>query len=312
MREFRCDVVHSHLWQADLLTGLAAAVAGVPVRVTTIHGDYFDFVSSRAGWQVRRFLAQRSYRAIYTLFDRVIAVADFVADRLVTTPGYGVRKDAIVRIHTGFDFARLAAVRGANDGSDELRASGPVIVTVGRFSGYKGHRYLVDAMPRVLQRFPDATFLLVGAGTTLLSIEEQVARLGIESSVRFVGESPDALELIAGADVMALSSLSEGLPLALLEAHALGKPIVASAVGGSPELVQDGVTGFLVPPRDPPALADAIIALLSDGALRRSFGERGQALVRDQFSAAAMVEQTERLYLELASSKGVTLDGEDL
>ena len=350
MREIRCDVVHAHLWQADVFAGLAGALAGVPVRVSTVHGDYFDFVSPRVGWRARRFLARRSYRAIYTLFDRVIAVADFIAERLVGVRGYAVPRNGIVRIHAGFDFARIAprvagdgargdgdaclagAARAVSDGRlpgsapDDARAPGPapgdgraaapgaaapVIVTVARFNAYKGHRYLVDAMARVLQRFPAATFLLVGSGRTLAATRAQIARLGVGGSVRFVGETPDALDLIAGADLMVLPSLSEGIPLAALEAQALGTPIVASAVGGLPEVIEHGASGFLVPPRDPPALADAIIAALSDPSLRGAFGARGRAIVRERFSAESMVAATARLYTDLATEKRIALGRED-
>ncbi len=219
-----------------------------------------------------------------------------------------------------------SALEGGGAAADDARAPGPapgdgraaapgaaapVIVTVARFNAYKGHRYLVDAMARVLQRFPAATFLLVGSGRTLAATRAQIARLGVGGSVRFVGETPDALDLIAGADLMVLPSLSEGIPLAALEAQALGTPIVASAVGGLPEVIEHGASGFLVPPRDPPALADAIIAALSDPSLRGAFGARGRAIVRERFSAESMVAATARLYTDLATEKRIALGRED-
>jgi glycosyltransferase involved in cell wall biosynthesis len=304
MARLRCDVVHTHLWTADVLGGLAAARARVPARVATVHGEYFRAADVAGIRRVRRRALSAGYRAVYRLFPRVIAVADSVRRDLVTRPGLRVRPDQVVVIHNGV--GPLPALPAPPSGEDAARGTpprAPTVLVAANFYPIKGHRDLVEAMPRVLQRCPNVQFVLAGDGPTLPAIRRAVEARGLGASVRFAGAVPDARGLLAQSDALVVPSRSEGLPLAVLEALALGKPVVATRVGGIPEIVTDGATGLLVPPEDPGAMAEALVRLLAEPALARALGAAGREVAGTRFAAAAMVRRTERVYLELAGGR---------
>jgi glycosyltransferase involved in cell wall biosynthesis len=303
MKDIRCHIVHTHLWTADLLGGMAAALARVPVRVATVHTEYFrSSLDEPRSRRVRRACLSRSYRSIYWLFDRVVAVSQSIALDLHRRAGLSIGPGRVRVIRNGLDLSRIGSSGPLPDRHRlGLAPQGPVITTVANFAPMKGHRWLVAAMPRVLDRFPDATFVLLGDGKEARSIERLVACTGLASRVHFLGSRADALRLMALADVVVLPSVTaEGLPLVCLEALALRRPVVATRVGGIPEVIEDRTTGLLVPPRDPPALAEAIVAVLSNPILAAQLGEQGCRLVSRSFRAEEMVRRTEKLYLELA------------
>jgi len=170
-----------------------------------------------------------------------------------------------------------------------------VWIHVGRFAPQKNHRLLVEAFAQALARLPSMELWLVGEGSLRPQVEEQVQKAGLVEHVRFLGLRRDIPELLSQADALLLPSDWEGVPLVVLEAMAAGKPVVATKVGGVPELVEHGVTGFLVPPGDPGALAEAILQVASSGELRRQMGEAGWERVRERFD----IRQTARAYGEL-------------
>jgi len=164
----------------------------------------------------------------------------------------------------------------------------------------KNHALLLHAWKRVLETVPDAVLLVVGNGSTEPATRALAAELGLGDAVRFLGFRLDIPELLQAMDVFVLSSRSEGLSLTLLEAEAAGLPIVATRVGGNPEVVRDGESGLLVPSGEPEPMAAALARLLQDSALRQRWGERGRRLYRDEFTLQAMVRGYERLYRQLA------------
>ncbi len=163
---------------------------------------------------------------------------------------------------------------------------------------------LLDAVARVQERTPAIRLLLVGDGDLRGDLEAQARSLGLSETVTFAGHRTDVPKALAVFDVFVLPSLWEGMPNVVLEAMAAGLPVVATAVGGTPEVVVDGVTGFLVPPRDPDALAEAITRLLRDPDLRRKMGQAGQKRIEQHFSIEETVRQTEALYEALLREKG--------
>ncbi|MNY22107.1 putative glycosyltransferase EpsD [compost metagenome] len=154
-------------------------------------------------------------------------------------------------------------------------------------------------MPRLLTAQPHAQLLLAGDGPCRAELETQVQKLGLTQSVQFLGYRDDVSRLLLAADVFCLPSLLEGLPLSAAEAMAARLPIVATRVGGVPEIIQDGVTGYLVPPRDPAALAERLVALLADPASRQRFGTAGQAHFAAHLTLAQMASKFEALYERL-------------
>ncbi len=188
------------------------------------------------------------------------------------------------------DLDRAAVRRTAGVGE------GPLILNVSRLVPQKGHSYLLDAARIVIDHCPDARFLLAGEGPLQDDLATAVAAHGLQDHVILAGFRPDVADLLAACDVFVLSSLWEGMPVALLEALAAGCPAIATDVGGVRDVVQSGRTGLLVPPADAGALAAAILELMRAPARARALGAAGQAWVRDEFGQATWVRRCEALY----------------
>ena len=302
MRDARCDVVHTHLWTADVLGGMAARVAGVSAWVSSVAGAYFLPIDVTGVRRARRVAMSRLYRSIYWGCDRVIAPSRYVADDLRTRSGIAVPEARLEVIENGVDVddAERAARRGETGTAVRWGNGAPTVAVVANFFPIKGHRYLIEAVPAVLRAFPDAHFVLAGDGPTRTEMMRLATELGVDAQMSFPGEIPDALDLMRASDLVVLPSLSEGLPITLVEAMALGRPVVATRVGGIPEVAEDGVTARLVPPREASTLASAIIGVLRDAELAERLGSAARERARERFSADRMVRRTEAVYQELA------------
>jgi len=197
-----------------------------------------------------------------------------------------------------------AFLQGVGEGADVrvelgMPADVPLVGVVSRLTEQKGHAYLLDAFAEVIQALPSAHLLVVGDGELRPALERQAARLGLQDSVTFTGRRADVPRIMMALDVLAMPSLWEGFGLVLLEAMAAGKPVVASRVSAIPEIVADGETGLLVPPKDPAGLARALLILLRHPAQAREMGRRGRQRLEQQFTATCMVEQTRAVYESL-------------
>lgn len=288
IRRERYDVVHAHSTKAGVLGRLAARLAGVPVVLFTAHG--WAFTEGRAWWKrmalalVERFCGWLSTRLVcVSRHDHELALRFHVATgRLVTIrPGVDPGR---------FDRVDPRAVRAGLG----IR-SGPVIGFIGRLARPKEPLHLLEAFSRLSQ----GTLLMVGTGPLRPKVERFVRRHALEDRVLLVGPRENVPDLLAAMDIFVLPSRWEGLPLAIIEAMMAGLPVLATGVGGVPELVEDGVTGLLVPPRDPEALAWALARLLSDPPVRRRMGAAGREKAVREFRLDRMLEETSRLYKEL-------------
>lgn len=296
MRVLRCDVVHTHLWTADMLGGLAAALARVPVRVATVHTEYFRAIDEVGMRRARKAILSRLHRVVYHLFDVVVAVSHSVAGDLAQRPGVAVPSRRIRVIHNGVD-----AVDGRAPGTTRetlgLPPGTPVVLVPANFLPVKGHRWLVNAVPGVLERAPGTVFLLAGTGPTVASVRARVAAAGLDARVRVLGSRRDMPDLMRLADLVVLPSVAaEGVPIACLEAMSASRAVVATAVGGLPEVVEHGRTGLLVPPRDPGSLTEAITALLLDPVRAQAMGEAGRTLATSRFTARRMAAELTTVY----------------
>ena len=208
-------------------------------------------------------------------------------------------------IHNGVDVAKFKSAR-----KDRIRlfpdaGDGKLVVLVGNMhTDVKGHPWLIAAAPAVLERFPDTRFVLVGDGEQRSSFERQARESGVLQSFLFVGRRPDIPEILASCDIAVLPSRAEGLQNAVLEYMAAGLPVIVSRVGGNAELVQDGVTGMLVPSEDSAALSAALLKLLSEPALARRLAQAGHEFTVRNFSFERLVQDIDALYTELLSDKG--------
>lgn len=283
------DLIHAHEFAMNTYGALLSALTGVPC-ITTIHGK--NYSSDR--WHRRaayRLVARRT---------KMIAVSDDIKRFLATAVGVSARY--ITTIANGIHIERYAATDAARAQlRSELGVSmhQPVVGAIGRLEPVKGHAHLLEAARLVCARHPDAVFALAGQGQLRESLARQADALGIGRNVRFLGYRDDVAAVLAALDIFVLPSLSEGLPLSLLEAMAAGKPVVASNVGGIPEVIRDGESGLLARPAEPTELADRILTLLDDNTRAHALAEKAKAIVSARFGMAAMVGAYERLYRQL-------------
>lgn len=288
VRRGRYHLVHTHLLHADLYGRLGARLAGVRV-VSSYHCD--DPLHLIPGVRQMDAVSARACSRIICISG---AVRDFVhreigvPERLLTVVRYGMDPEP------------------AGPGRDALRAElgiapgDPVVGIVGRLHDQKGHVYLFQAFRRVLAAHPRALLVVAGDGPEREALDRLAGELGIAERTRFLGFRADAPALMHAFDVVAVPSLYEGFGLVLLEAMAAARPLVASSVSAIPEIVVEGETGLLAPPRDPHALAAALTALLDDPARAARMGAAGRARLLTEFTVERMVEATARVYRSVA------------
>ena len=278
---------------------LAACVAGVRWRLATEHLVFELAAGKRAGIGTKKLVKRiMTYCLHYTL-----AVSQ--ASKGLLTKYYKIDPVRIKLIRNCIDVGKF---RFSGEGRRRLRNEFGVsdrqllLGSVARFSLQKGHEYMVEAIPVILESFPEARFLLVGAGPEHGKIIQMTENLGLQGKVLFVGERRDIADLLSAMDVFLLSSIFEGLPLSVLEAMAVGLPVIATRVGGTPEAVLHEMNGLLVPPADSSAIAAAAISLLGDYEQRRRMGQQGRLLVLHHFHKTHLVKQVRDLYDQLIDS----------
>lgn len=300
LREEGIELVHSMGARADFSARIAARLAGTPVVVSTIA----MFV---AGYDIprgKRLLYRAAIRWSERLCDGFIAVSEAVKHTLVED--HGIPRGKVVRIYSGVEPEILGA-----EGQDGVRLKrelgldpqAPLVGTIGRLVYQKAHDVFLHAASLVVRSVPDAQFLIVGEGPLRSSLERLVAQLRLQTC-RFAGFRADIPSVLSIMDVFALPSILEGLPRVLLEALALARPVVATRIDGVTEVLQHGVTGLLVPPGEPTALAGAIVSLLRDQALASRLGLAGRKLVEERFTVSRAVDEVARFYATLLERKG--------
>jgi glycosyltransferase involved in cell wall biosynthesis len=273
------DIVHLHTKRAHALSMWLPRSQSAPKYVVTRRMDYPE-------------LNNRYTRLLYNrCVHGVVAISQPIVELLLNA---GVDGRKIRLIHSGIDVGRFTACL-----SQGAAAPPPVIGSIAVLEERKGHRFLLEALALLKARGMKLRCLLAGEGPERLSLEKMSARLGLEREVEFSGFIDDPPVFLAGIDVFVLPSLHEGLGVAALEAMAAGKPVVASGVGGLAEVITDGFTGLLIPPRDAPALSEAITRLINDPSLARALGQRASAHVREHFAVEQMAARNEAYYYEL-------------
>ncbi len=301
LEEFRPDVVHTHAAKAGALGRKAAlALARTPRIVHTFHGHVLDGYFSRPVTAAFRLLERRLARRT----DRLVAVSRRVADDLVDRHRVASRERFTV-IENGIDLARFpppdAARREAARRLLDVRGDAArVVVVPARLVPIKAHALLFDALDRVPAATRPLEVHLLGDGPLRDALEARAGRLGEGIVARFHGFRDDLPDVLPGADAVVLSSRNEGLPLALLEAMAAEAPVVATAVGGVPDLVESGETGLLSTPGDPSSLAFALARVLTDLPLARRLAAAGRARVLERHGLDRVVEEHRALYDRLA------------
>src|SRR5678816_2292918 len=283
IKRLQPDVIHAHDPHGVAMASLALSIgsasaktAPMPALVVARRVDFHLKSNSFSRWKYRQV-------------DCFIAASDAIRRMLV---GDGVPADRAVTVHEGIDVEHVIAAPLVNvHEAFWLPHGSPVVGNVAALVPHKGQRYLIDAAHLVVQQVPDARFVILGEGELREHLEKQVREHHLEKHVLLPGFRADVLGCVKGFDLFVMSSVTEGLGTSLLDAMACGRAIVATRAGGIPEIVEEGRTGLLVPPRDARALADAIIRALRDTSLRQRTGEAGLARVRERFTVDRMVSE---------------------
>ena len=288
------DLVHTHSSKAGILGRWAAWLAGVKHIIHTPHGHIFYGYFKRV--VTLFFILLERLTALIT--ERIVCLTDIGASDHIRFKIAG--KEKFVTIYSGIDISLFRQACPAD--IDKVKAGlgiaqgDFVFGTVTRLESVKGNRFLILAFARVLSKSQGLKLLIVGDGSQRLVLEKECSRLGISDSVIFAGMRKDVPVLLYIMDVFVLPSINEGMGRAVLEAMASGRAVVASATGGIPELVRDGIDGLLVPPADVDRLSDAMAELMLNSDKAKIMGEMARRRAGDRFSVDRMVEDIERMY----------------
>ncbi|MEA2031888.1 MAG: glycosyltransferase family 4 protein [candidate division Zixibacteria bacterium] len=290
------DIIHAHLPGANLYCSLVGAMLRIPV-ITTAHNELI-----MPGFS-ERFVGLKNF-LIRHLSTRNVLVADFMRNSYMTRGKY--HSSNVTTIHNGIRFVPVP-------GQDELMrlrqdigitTDDIIIGNVANFRTPKGHQYLIEAAGIICRELPQVKLLLIGEegdGTIKSMINNKISALGIKPQVKSLGFRTDIPQLLYLMDIFVLASISEGLPLSVVEAMAAAKPVVVTDVGGLSEVVTNNENGYLVPPADPKKLAERLITLAKDKKLRQTMGEHGRWVVQAEFSMEKMIDKYQKLYLDITS-----------
>jgi glycosyltransferase involved in cell wall biosynthesis len=299
-RQWRPDVVSTHMSKAGAIGRVAARLAGVPVVVHTYHGKGFHVFSSGAKERV----ALGMERVLARLSSANVVVSEKQKQEFTTL---GITPERLAVIRYGLDLDKFAVASPADLHAElGLSRSVPLVGVIARLVQIKGQDVLLRAAASLRERHPDAHYVIAGDGEARAVYEILTRELQMMDRVHFLGWRRDVPALLKTLSVVVLPTVLdfEGTPLAVIEAMAAGRPVVATDVGGVAEVVRNGETGLLVPPRDPSALARAIGDQLVNSAAAGRMAARGREFVSSQYRKERMIDETERLFVRLVEQSG--------
>lgn len=279
-------LMHAHEFAMNTYASLLSVITGVPV-IATVHGKNYY-------WE--RWWRRLAYRFV-SRQTTMVAVSEDIKKFLMQK--CGIKNDRIIVVHNGIDLDLYRPEGEKREWTRRelcIRNGQPVVGTIGNLYPVKGHTYLLKAIAIVKIMFPTVRLLIAGRGRMLGKLLNESQTLGIQDHVIFLGFREDTASLLQAIDLFVLPSISEGLPLSVLEAMACGKPVIATNVGGLPEVVVDGQSGFLVSSENPESLAKRMMLLLGYKSLSDQFGRVGRARVEKEFSLGSMVQKYQGLY----------------
>ncbi|RLB03697.1 MAG: hypothetical protein DRG83_06440 [Deltaproteobacteria bacterium] len=282
IRDNRVNLIHSHFSISHIYGWLASKIFHVP-QIATIHG----FISNSE---------TRVFPFILKHTNQTITVADDLKKKLSASFSIGNIRTIYNGVETKED--QLIDRQQAKNRLG-LRSKDLVVGSVGTLRKVKAYEFLIEAIAKVKRMFPQVKLLLVGDGPQRPLLQKKAQELQLENTVIFLGYRKDIPQILSSLDVYVCSSLREGTSIAILEAMAASKPVVATNVGGNPEVVENGKTGLLVPPRNPQKIAEAIVSLLNDEDRRIRMGEAGLRRVKERFSISKMLREYEEVYHEV-------------
>ena len=288
IKQVKPDIIHAHDPHGVAMAAMALSMSTQLVKPPLV-------VSRRVDFRLQgNALSRWKYRQV----DLFICASEAIRKMLIAD---GVPAERAVTVHEGIDLTRVEAAPAAKLHEELwLPHHAPLVGNVAALVPHKGQRHLIDAAALVIRQVPDARFVIAGEGELRPSLERAIKEHRLEKHVMLAGFRPDVLSLHKAFDIFVMSSVTEGLGTSLLDAMAAARPVVATTAGGIPEVVVDGETGILVPPRDHEAMASAIVRLLKDPDLRQRMGHAGLVRARRRFTAERMVQETLRVYKRAA------------
>jgi glycosyltransferase involved in cell wall biosynthesis len=297
IKRMRPDVIHAHDAHGVAMAGLALSLGAASAK----DGEPPLVVSRRVDFHLRgNSFSRWKHRQV----DCFIAASEAIRQMLVAD---GVPDDRTVTVHEGIDVEHVVSQPLVDVHQAFFLPHGaPVVGNIAALVPHKGQRHLIEAAHIVVQKLPDVRFVILGEGELREALERLIKEYRLEKHVLLPGFRTDVLGCLKSFDLFAMSSVTEGLGTSLLDAMACSRPIVATKAGGIPEVVEEGVTGLLVPPRDHAALADAIMSLIADKARLQTMGDAGFARVNEKFTVERMIAGTAAVYARVAGTPHVT------
>jgi len=287
------DILHTHTYFSNTIGRIAAKLTRIPIIITHVQNTYWNYT--------KRNLFIERLLSYFT--DKIICCSDAVKDFVL---GYEkISPQKVVTIYNGIaldKFNQSIDVASFRD-SLGIRDNELLIATVASLTPKKGHKYFLDSVADIVKTYKNIKCLIVGDGPLRKELEEYVKTLSLDYYIIFTGIRNDIPNLLRAADIFVLPSLIEGLGIAAIEAMASGIPVVATNVGGLSEVVKDGISGILVPPKDSEALSGAIMSLLKDSQAAKQMGDEGHKISREKFSSKMMIRKIEGLYKEYVVKK---------
>jgi glycosyltransferase involved in cell wall biosynthesis len=301
MKKRHIHVVRAHKYRASLYGRVAAFFARIPVVITSVHGNY------RKDLRPERRIANR---ILSRVTDKIVAVSESIKEDIIRYDKIDPSK--ILVIHNGVDILKFAPDGRFHDIRKEfaITDSDVVIGFIGRLVPAKGIEYLIDAFSHLVSELKNIKLLIVGQGSLLDRLRERTHEHGINGSVLFTGERHDIPDILSGIDIFVMPSVAEGLPNSLLEAMAMRKPIIATSVGGIPEVIRNGINGLLVPPRNAESIITAIKKLLDKRHLAKKMGQSARYFVEENLSIQATTRKWESLYISLLKEKRALINSD--
>jgi glycosyltransferase involved in cell wall biosynthesis len=296
MKKRHIHVVRTHKYRASLYGRIAGWLAHVPVIVTSVHGNY------RKDVRVERRIANR---ILSRITDKIVAVSESIKQDITRYDKIDPFK--ILVVHNGVDTSKFVPHGTFHNIRKEFSIADrdALLGFIGRLVPAKGLEYLINAVSLCRKERNNIKLLIVGRGSLLDRLLDKSREHGIHGSIIFTGERRDIPDILSCIDIFVMPSLAEGLPNSLIEAMAMGKPIIATTAGGIPEVIEHGMNGLLVPPRDTDSLATAIKMLLDDTQLAEKIGKRARIFVENNLSIQATAKKWESLYTSLLKEKGI-------
>ena len=298
-KQHNFDILHTHKYKDNILGTLSSVGRGIRRRVRTVHG----FPEPLVGFQS---VKMNAYQIVDNwvnqwLVNRILAVSFDLKTHLI--PRFGVEK--VTCIHNAIDIEQLRVTKRAVEMREELGLSGQefLIGAMGRLTPVKGLESFLKAAHIIHHQKPHVKFIIAGDGPLKSALQKQAREYGLDEVVLFLGHRNDSYDILKLLDLFVLSSISEGIPMVLLEALALARPVVVTRVGGVPEVIEDGISGLLVGPGKEDELAQSCIALIDNYDFAQHLGVAGQKRVEERFSAKVMAEKVAEVYRTLVCSE---------